>query len=59
VRTAIGSGYRPTLSWREGDTLKFSRLDGADWAPVRSIAIDDAMTYERAISLVTSMGERN
>ncbi len=59
VRTAIGSGYRPTLSWREGDALKFSRLDGADWAPVRSIAIDDQMTYERALALVSSMGERN
>jgi hypothetical protein len=58
VRTTIGTGYRPTLSWREGDTLKFSRLDGADWAPVRSIAIDDAMTYDRALALVTSMGER-
>jgi len=59
VRTAIGSGYRPTLSWREGDTLKFSRLDGAEWAPVRSITVDDAMTYDRALALVTSMGERN
>ncbi len=59
VRTTIGTGYRPTLSWREGDALKFSRLDGADWAPVRSIAIDDAMSYDRALALVTSMGERN
>ena len=59
VRTAIGSGYRPTLSWREGDTLKYSRLDGADWAPVRSIAIDDQMTYDRALALVSGMGERN
>jgi hypothetical protein len=59
VRTTIGTGYRPTLSWREGDTLKFSRLDGADWAPVRSIAIDDTMSYDRALALVTSMGERN
>jgi hypothetical protein len=59
VRTTIGTGYRPTLSWREGDALKFSRLDGADWAPVRSIAIDDSMSYDRALALVTSMGERN
>ncbi len=58
VRTTIGTGYRPTLSWREGETLKFSRLDGADWTPVRSIAIDDVMTYDRALALVTSMGER-
>ena len=59
VRTTIGTGYRPTLSWREGDALKFSRLDGADWTPVRSIAIDDSMSYDRALALVTSMGERN
>jgi len=59
VRTTIGTGYRPTLSWREGDALKFSRLDGADWTPVRSIAIDDTMSYDRALTLVTSMGERN
>lgn len=59
VRTTIGTGYRPTLAWREGDALKFSRLDGADWAPVRSIAIDDTMSYDRALALVTSMGERN
>ena len=59
VRTTIGTGYRPTLSWREGDALKFSRLDGADWAPVRSIAIDDSMSYDRALALVISMGERN
>jgi hypothetical protein len=59
VRTTIGSGYRPTLSWSDGTSLKFSRLDGAAWAPVRSIAIDDQMTYERALALVTGMGERN
>lgn len=59
VRTTIGTGYRPTLAWREGDSLKFSRLDGADWAPVRSIAIDDTMSYDRALALVTGMGERN
>lgn len=59
VRTTIGSGYRPTLSWSDGASLKFTRLDGADWAPVRSIAIDDQMTYDRALALVTGMGERN
>ena len=59
VRTTIGTGYRPTLTWRDGDSVKFSRLDGADWAPVRSIAIDDTMSFDRALALVTSMGERN
>jgi hypothetical protein len=59
VVTTIGAGYRPTLSWRDGDSLKFTRLDGADWSPVRSIPIDDTMTYENAQSLVIGMGERN
>ena len=59
IRTTIGSGYRPTLSWSDGASLKFTRLEGADWAPVRTIAIDDRMTYEKALSLVTGMGERN
>ena len=59
VRTTIGTGYRPTLSWRDGDALKFTRLDGTDWSPVRSIAIDDTMSYDRALALVTSMGQRN
>lgn len=59
VGTSIGAGYRPTLYWRDGATLKYSRLEGEDWAAVRSIAIDDTMTYERALSLVTGMGQRN
>ncbi len=58
VGTSIGSGYLPTLYWRDGDFLKYSRLEGADWAPVRSIAIDAAMTYEKALELVTGMGAR-
>lgn len=59
IRTTIGAGYRPTLSWSDGASLKFSHLDGADWAPVRSIAIDDQMTYDRALALVSGMGGRN
>lgn len=58
VGTLIGSGYLPTLYWRDGDILKYSRLEGADWAAVRSIAIDSSMTFERALELVTGMGER-
>ena len=61
IGTSIGSGYRPTFYWLDGDgaSLKFSRLDGPDWSPVRSIAIDDTMTYEKARDLVVSMGQRN
>ncbi|HEY1252634.1 MAG TPA: hypothetical protein VGH97_15750 [Thermoanaerobaculia bacterium] len=57
VGTSIGAGYRPTFYWLDGSALKFSRLDGPDWSPVRSIAIDDTMTYEKARDLVVSMGQ--
>ncbi len=53
------SGYRPTFYWLDGAALKFSRLDGPDWSPIRSIAIDDTMTYEKARDLVVAMGQRN
>jgi hypothetical protein len=59
VGTSIGSGYRPTLYWRDGASLNYTRLDGADWAPVRSIPIDDAMTWDKALALVVGMGQRN
>jgi hypothetical protein len=58
VGTSIGERYVPTLYWRDVDTLKFTRLDGADWSPLRSIAIDDKMTYEMARDLVIAMGQR-
>lgn len=58
VGTSIGAGYRPTLYWLDGGALKFSRLGDADWEPVRSIAVDDSMTYEKALSLVVGMGSR-
>jgi hypothetical protein len=59
VTTTIGSGYRPTMCWRDGNALRYTRLEGSDWAPVRSIALDDVMTYEKALSLVTGMAQRN
>ncbi len=59
VTTTIGAGYRPTMSWRDGDSLKFTRLDGDDWTSLRSIALDDTMTYEKAQALVIGMGQRN
>ncbi len=59
IGTSIGAGYRPTFYWLDGEALKFSRLDGPDWSPIRSIAIDDTMTYEKARDLVVTMGQRN
>ena len=58
VGTSVGAGYVPTVYWRDGAALKYTRLEGTDWAPVRSIGIDDIMTYDKALSLVVSMGER-
>lgn len=59
IGTSIGSGYWPTFYWRDQDGLKFTRLGPGDWSPLRSIAIDDQMTYEKALDLVKKMGERN
>lgn len=59
VGASIGSGYKPTLYWLDGTALKFTRLAGAEWEPVRAIAIDESMTYDRALALVVGMGTRN
>jgi hypothetical protein len=59
VGTSIGGGYRPTLYWLEESSLKYTRLGATDWEPVRSIAIDETMTYEKALDLVVGMGSRN
>jgi hypothetical protein len=59
VGTSIGAGYLPTLYWRDGATLKYTRLGQTDWTPVRAIPIDEAMPYDRALSLVVGMAERN
>src|SRR5262249_47765987 len=60
VGTSIGGGYLPTLYWRDGTSLSYTRLtgSGADWSPVLSIAIDDVMTWEKATALVVAMGQR-
>ena len=59
VGTSIGAGYRPTMYWRDGNSLKYVRLEGSDWTPIRAVAIDETVTYEKALSLVTGMGSRN
>jgi hypothetical protein len=61
VRTTIGRGYTPTLSWGNPDasSVNYTRWNGTDWDPVRSIAIDDTMTYEHALALVSGMAQRN
>jgi hypothetical protein len=59
ILTIIGSGYLPTLVWGDATSLHYSRLDSTDWAPVRSIGIDDQMTYDAALGLIKGMGQRN
>jgi hypothetical protein len=61
VRTIVGRGYRPTLSWSDADgsNVRYTRLDGTDSAPVRSIAIDSTMTADQAAALVTAMAARD
>ncbi len=46
VGTSIGGGYKPTLYWLDGSSLRYTRLGATGWEPVRSIAIDETMTYE-------------
>jgi len=59
VGTSIGGGYTPTLYWLDGSSLKYTRLGATGWEPVRGVAIDETMTYERALDLVVGMGSRN
>jgi hypothetical protein len=59
VGTTIGAGYRPTYYWREGDKLLYTRFDGREWASVKGIAINETMSYERALALVVSMAASN
>jgi hypothetical protein len=55
----LGANYRPTLVWRESSAVRFLRFDGKKWSDVNSIALDDAMTYDRALRLVQDMATKN
>jgi hypothetical protein len=57
--TTLGSSYRPTFHWRDGDRLLYTRYDGREWASVKSIPLDEAMSYERALGLVVGMATSN
>ncbi len=59
VGTSIGAGYRPTMYWLEEGTLKYTRLGATGWEPVRSVPVNESMTYEKALALVVGMGSRN
>jgi len=57
--TALGTGYRPTFYWRDGDRVLYSRFDGHEWASVKAIPLSDKMSYERALALVIGMAASN
>jgi len=60
VTTFIGSGYRPTLAWRDATSVHFLRFDGTKWSDVNSIALDDkTMSYDHAMALVQDMATKN
>jgi hypothetical protein len=57
--TTIGSSYRPTFHWRDGNRLLYTRFDGREWASPKAIPLDEAMSYERALALVVGMATSN
>jgi hypothetical protein len=59
VGTAIGSAYRPTLHWRDGNALRYTRFDGRAWSAAISIPLTETMSYEKALELVLGMATRN
>jgi hypothetical protein len=59
VTTVIGTSYRPTIIWRADSAVGFSRFDGKTWSSARTIPLDSAMSYDRALRLVQEMATRN
>ncbi|HEV8231694.1 MAG TPA: hypothetical protein VGQ75_05060, partial [Thermoanaerobaculia bacterium] len=57
--TTIGTGYRPTFYWRDGNRLLYTHFDGREWASAKAIPLDETMSYERALSLVVGMAASN
>jgi hypothetical protein len=59
VHSVVGSSYRPTLYWQDETGLHYIRFDGAAWSAIRSIALNDEMTYAKAVALIEGMAQRN
>jgi hypothetical protein len=59
VETVVGAGYRPTMLWRDGANVRYTRFDGANWSEVKSIPVTETMTEPRARALVKEMAARN
>ena len=47
------------MYWLDEGSLKYTRLGATEWEPVRSVPINESMTYEKALALVVGMGSRN
>ncbi|HEY7864090.1 MAG TPA: hypothetical protein VIE39_10545 [Thermoanaerobaculia bacterium] len=59
VDTVVGAGYRPTILWRDGGNVRYTRFEGATWSEVKSIPVTETMTESRARALVKEMAARN
>jgi hypothetical protein len=59
IRTIIGSSYKPNLYWQDDTGFHYVRYDGTVWSAVKTIALTDGMTYEKAVGLVEGMAQRN
>jgi hypothetical protein len=59
VKTIVGPSYKPTMYWREEALLRYIRYDGTVWSEIRSIALSDEMSWDKAAALVEGMSARN
>jgi hypothetical protein len=59
VRTVVGSSYKPNLHWRDETDFHYIRFDGTAWSAIKTIALTDEMSYEKAVALVEGMAQRN
>jgi hypothetical protein len=59
VSTVIGASYKPTLLWRADNAVGYTRFDGKKWSSVKTIPLDDSMSYDRALRLVEEMATKN
>jgi len=59
VSTVIGASYKPTLLWRGDNAVGYTRFDGKKWSSVKTIPLDDSMSYDRALRLVEEMATKN
>lgn len=59
VSTVVGASYKPTLLWRADNAVGYTRFDGKKWSSVKTIPLDDSMSYDRAVRLIEEMATKN